>query len=311
MILPIYRGDDDRAKVKEYCDQLAKELGSSDYAGDKIRVQIDDRDLRGGEKKWQHIKRGVPLRAEIGPRDIEKDSRLPRPPRHGHQGTDRPPASLSKRRRRCWPQMQNSLYQRALKLREENTCNIDSLDEFKAYFTPKNEDEARDPRRLRPVPLVRRSRDARAVERTQSHDPLRAARRARRSGQMHLHRQAQHEAGDLREGVLERFLLDEEHPHRPRLLRELQPRLHLHIVQDERRVAGGATLGFGRLHGNRMRRQVVLPREALWWICDVVPDDACVDPLADRIEEFCQTSVTAPTTDWAEVQLLSVDLNRA
>ncbi len=34
---------------------------------------LDDRDLRGGEKNWQHIKRGVPLRLEVGPRDIAKD----------------------------------------------------------------------------------------------------------------------------------------------------------------------------------------------------------------------------------------------
>jgi len=31
------------------------------------------RDIRGGEKNWHHIKRGVPLRAEIGPKDIAKN----------------------------------------------------------------------------------------------------------------------------------------------------------------------------------------------------------------------------------------------
>ena len=35
---------------------------------------IDKRDMRGGEKTWSQIKRGVPIRIEVGPRDIDKDS---------------------------------------------------------------------------------------------------------------------------------------------------------------------------------------------------------------------------------------------
>ena len=38
-------------------------------------------------------------------------------------------------------EMQKTLYERALKLREENTRPIDDLDEFKAYFTPKDADK--------------------------------------------------------------------------------------------------------------------------------------------------------------------------
>jgi len=35
---------------------------------------VDERDVRGGEKVWQWVRKGVPLRLEIGPRDMEKDS---------------------------------------------------------------------------------------------------------------------------------------------------------------------------------------------------------------------------------------------
>jgi prolyl-tRNA synthetase len=138
VILPIYRGDDDRAKVREYCGQLAKALGERDFADGKIRVQIDDRDLRGGEKAWQYIKKGVPLRVEIGPRDIEKDSVFlarrdtgAKEPMGRGQFIETAPQLLT--------EIQDSLYQRALKLREANTCTIDNVDDFKAYFTPKND----------------------------------------------------------------------------------------------------------------------------------------------------------------------------
>jgi prolyl-tRNA synthetase len=138
VILPIYRGDDDRAKVRQYCDQLAKDLEQRDYADGKIRVQIDDRDLRGGEKAWQHIKKGVPLRAEIGPRDIEKDGVFLA---RRDTGTKEPIGrqQLIETAPQILQEIQDSLFQRALKLREENTCQIDTLDEFKAYFTPKND----------------------------------------------------------------------------------------------------------------------------------------------------------------------------
>ena len=42
--------------------------------GSPVRVEFDDRDMRGGEKAWGWVKQGIPLRVEVGPRDMEKDS---------------------------------------------------------------------------------------------------------------------------------------------------------------------------------------------------------------------------------------------
>ena len=70
VILPIYRKDEERAAVLEYCDSLKRELAAQTFGDGKVQVTIDDRDIRGGEKNWHHVKRGVPLRAEVGPRDI-------------------------------------------------------------------------------------------------------------------------------------------------------------------------------------------------------------------------------------------------
>ena len=74
VILPIYRDEEQRAEVLAYCRSLKAELAGLAYAGRALEVDIDDRDLRGGEKKWYHVKRGVPLRIEVGPKDIAKDS---------------------------------------------------------------------------------------------------------------------------------------------------------------------------------------------------------------------------------------------
>ena len=72
VILPICRDDAQRAVVMEYVESLKKELAAQQYAGAPIRIEVDDRDIRGGEKKWHHVKRGVPLRLEVGPKRHRK-----------------------------------------------------------------------------------------------------------------------------------------------------------------------------------------------------------------------------------------------
>ena len=75
VILPIYRDESQRAAVLQYVERIKDELDKpQQYAGSAVRVEVDDRDIRGGEKKWHHVKRGVPIRLEIGPKDIEKDA---------------------------------------------------------------------------------------------------------------------------------------------------------------------------------------------------------------------------------------------
>jgi prolyl-tRNA synthetase len=140
VLLPIYRNDEEKAAVIPYVQSLKKELEAQQYSETKIRVHIDDRDIRGGDKVWYHIKRGVPLRAEIGPKDIAKNGVfLARRDTGEKAGVDRAElvATISTRLQA----IQDNLFQRALKLREDNTRSIDKLEELLAWFTPKNQKE--------------------------------------------------------------------------------------------------------------------------------------------------------------------------
>jgi prolyl-tRNA synthetase len=139
VLLPIYRNDDERSQVMPYVESLKQELENQRYGDGNVRVLIDDRDIRGGEKNWHHIKRGVPLRAEIGPKDIAKSGVfLARRDTGEKAGVDRAQfvATIDQR----LTEIQNNLFARALKLREENTRTINTQDDFLAYFTPKNAD---------------------------------------------------------------------------------------------------------------------------------------------------------------------------
>ena len=66
VIVPIYKTDEERATVVEAADRLRKELAA---AG--IRVHLDAREgMKPGAKYYEWEGRGVPLRLEIGPRDV-------------------------------------------------------------------------------------------------------------------------------------------------------------------------------------------------------------------------------------------------
>jgi prolyl-tRNA synthetase len=125
--------------VLAYCDSLKRDLEAIPYANGRLRVQIDDRDIRGGEKAWHHVKRGVPLRAEIGPKDIAQDAVFLCRRDTGTKAST-PRAQFIATVSQTLDEIQANLFQRALKLRQDNTVTIDSLADFQAYFTPKNEE---------------------------------------------------------------------------------------------------------------------------------------------------------------------------
>lgn len=141
VVLPIYRNDTEKSRVLEYCDSLARALRDQTFGSGKVQVEIDDREMRGGEKAWYHIKRGVPVRVEIGPRDMEANavfcSRRDRPPRDKNSvPRDQFVAEISN----LLEDIQKKLFQRALVHRQDHTRVITSLDDFRAYFTPTNEE---------------------------------------------------------------------------------------------------------------------------------------------------------------------------
>lgn len=139
VILPIYKNDEQRSVVLEYCDQLQKQLKEQTYEGEPIRVIMDDRDIRGGEKKWYHIKRGVPIRVEVGPRDIENGNVfMSRRDTGESNGVSRD--EFVTQVGTILTEIQSSLFDQALKLREDNSRTIDTLDEFREYFTPDDKD---------------------------------------------------------------------------------------------------------------------------------------------------------------------------
>ena len=141
VLLPIYRDDQQRAEVLPYCESLQQELAAQVFDGEAVRVRIDDRDLRGGEKKWQWVKRGVPLRVEVGPRDVAAGGVFVGRRDASGKGQGMPRDQLVATVAATLAEMQQALFDKALAAREAASVRIDSLDEFEQFFTPANAEQ--------------------------------------------------------------------------------------------------------------------------------------------------------------------------
>ena len=72
VIIPVTPKEDSRDAIVAACENLASQLRDKYHEKEPLRVHVDKRDLGGGVKKWEWVKKGVPLRVEIGPRDLEE-----------------------------------------------------------------------------------------------------------------------------------------------------------------------------------------------------------------------------------------------
>ena len=60
VLLPVIHKEETRKEVISYCQSLAGQLRHVQYDGRPLSVIVDERDMRGGDKTWSWIKKGVP-----------------------------------------------------------------------------------------------------------------------------------------------------------------------------------------------------------------------------------------------------------
>jgi prolyl-tRNA synthetase len=129
VIVPIYKSDEERATVLENAQRLRKELTD---AG--IRVKMDEREgMSPGFKFNDWEMRGVPVRLELGPKDVAKGSvvlaRRDRPGKEGKSFVEQ--NGIATATGKMLEEIQKSLYDRALEFRKANTFEPVNCEEFK------------------------------------------------------------------------------------------------------------------------------------------------------------------------------------
>ena len=105
---------------------------------------IDARDIRGGDKVWQHIKQGVPLRVEIGPRDLAAGTvSLSRRDRGPKEREAVPLGEFAARVPAILEDIQQGLFERARAFRDARTEHLDSSAAVIDYFSAGEDDAHR------------------------------------------------------------------------------------------------------------------------------------------------------------------------
>lgn len=132
VIVPIHKGDEELQKISAFVDELIPRL-----KGFGISVKYDDRDSqRPGFKFAEYELKGVPIRLAIGARDMENGTvELAR--RDTREKLTVPQEGLAEYIFQMLAQIQQNIYDRALKFRDEHITEANSYEEFKALLETK------------------------------------------------------------------------------------------------------------------------------------------------------------------------------
>ena len=127
VIIPIFTNDSERAETKAFAESIAERLHSR---LDRLKVVIDHRDdLRPAEKFFHWLQQGIPVRIEVGPRDVAKQCGMVAR-RDLREKESIELESITAHVCDLLEKIQENLFQRALEFREQNTRRAKNYEEF-------------------------------------------------------------------------------------------------------------------------------------------------------------------------------------
>ncbi len=139
VIMPITPKEDTRDAVIASCNALAETLRHQVYRGEPLRVHVDTRDLSGGVKKWEWVKKGVPIRIEIGPRDIESRKICVQRRDQPVSAKDFPlKDDFIRHATEMLDEIHHTLLDRSTAFRDANITPCDSLEAFHSHWAQEN-----------------------------------------------------------------------------------------------------------------------------------------------------------------------------
>lgn len=132
VIVPIHRNDEQLIQINEKVGQIVENLRKRG-----ISVKYDDSlNQKPGWKFAQYELKGVPIRLAIGPRDIENNTvELAR--RDTLEKQTYTLDNIDETIEKLLTEIQNNIYNKALKFREENSTKVDDYEEFKRVLDEK------------------------------------------------------------------------------------------------------------------------------------------------------------------------------
>lgn len=135
VILPILHNENERSTILAYCEKLAQDLRAVTYHKKAIAVEIDTRELTGGEKAWSWVKKGVPFRVEVGKKECEAQSvYVGRRDKTYKDRYSQPCAEFISTLPRVLDEIQATLLSRARAFQQKRLVMVDSKKDFYERF---------------------------------------------------------------------------------------------------------------------------------------------------------------------------------
>ena len=131
VIVPIYKSQTEQSTVMEFADQVQSRLVEK---LDPLKVKIDRRtDMRPADRFFHWIQQGIPLRIEVGPKDVAKGAAMV-VRRDNRDKASIALEALADKVPELLERMQGELFDRAVALRAAHTHRVESYEEFKAVL---------------------------------------------------------------------------------------------------------------------------------------------------------------------------------
>lgn len=131
VILP-FLGKENEKEVLDYCTTLKKQIESEQFLGEKIEVLIDTSAKGNGQKYWDWVRKGIPLRIEVGAKEMEKNGYTLS--RRDKSSSEKNFVETNTALAPLLSEMQQNIFEKAKAFRDENITEISSLEAFKNHF---------------------------------------------------------------------------------------------------------------------------------------------------------------------------------
>jgi prolyl-tRNA synthetase len=131
VIVPIFKSDEEQSAVEEVVERLRRELMAAD-----IRVHVDNREYQPGFKYNDWEMRGVPVRLEVGPRDVQNGTavaaRRDIPGKEGKRFLQQ--EGIAPAIRDLLVEIQDNMLAQATAFRDANIFDVTSYEELKSVI---------------------------------------------------------------------------------------------------------------------------------------------------------------------------------
>jgi prolyl-tRNA synthetase len=135
VIVPLIHKKEDEQAILEYCEQLSEKIKNLFFNQQNIKVELDLKDKTPGEKIWGWIKKGVPIRLEIGAKELSNNAVfMGRRDLQPNEKSAVPAEEFLANVESLLGEIQNNLFKKALNYRQENSFTATNKDEFYNFF---------------------------------------------------------------------------------------------------------------------------------------------------------------------------------